>query len=95
MQTKNQEQTLVQTMANQTSNKVITNLDELFLKTRIAKSQNIKVIYATKDLVEIAADDKNAIRVSVQGVEVQAQGYETECLKEDKATIEQVNFGKN
>lgn len=77
-----------------TSNKIISNLDELFLHTRIALGQKIKVVYATKDLVETVAQDPKAIRVSVQGIEVRAQGYDEQCKAEDMLTIEQVNFGK-
>lgn len=91
---KKQEPMQAQTVASQTSSKIIATLDDLFLQTRIAKSQNTKIVYATKDLVEVAADDKNAIRVSVQGVEVRAQGYDEQCKAEDMLTIEQVNFGK-
>lgn len=89
------EPTQAPTMASPTSSKLITNLDELFLQTRIAFSQKVKTIYATKALVETVAQDTNAIRVSVQGIEVQAHGYEDQCKAEDSKTIEQVNFGKN
>lgn len=81
-------------MANQTSSKIISNLDELFLHTRIALGQKTKVVYATKDLVETVAQDPKAIRVSVQGIEVRAHGYDDQCKSEDSKTIEQVNFGK-
>jgi len=91
---KKQEPTLETTAAKATSNKIISNLDELFLQTRIALGQKVKVVYATKDLVETVAQDPKAIRVSVQGIEVQAYGYEDQCKAEDMLTIEQVNFGK-